>query len=97
MASAAAVSGFVRDVVPVPDRLVGLVGLTRVGRAQHVDVGPVGIVGFDVAFKFVYQRLMRLSWVGKRLRGVCLGHTAQYGRASRGERDDRAFAVNAVE
>ena len=97
MASAAAVSGFVRDVVPVPDRLVGLVGLTRVGRAQHVDVGPVGIVGLDVAFQLVYECFVRLSWVGERLRGVCLRHTTKYGRARRSERDDRAFAVNAVE
>jgi len=91
------VSGFVRDLVPVPDGLVVLVCLTCVGRAQNIDVGPVGVVGFDIAFQFVYERLMRLSWVGERLRGVCLGHMANYGRASRCERDDRASVANPVE
>ena len=76
---------------------MALIGLTGVGRAQHVDIGPVGMVRLDVAFQFGYQCLMRLSWVGERLRGVCLGHTANYGRASRGERGDRAVAANPVE
>jgi hypothetical protein len=55
-----------------------LVGLTRVRRAQHVDVGDVGIVGLDVAFQLMDKRAMRLRRVGERLRSMCLRHTENY-------------------
>ena len=55
-----------------------LVGLTGVRRADHVDVGHVGIVGLDVALQFVEKRAMRLGWVGERLRSACLRHPENY-------------------
>jgi|HubBroStandDraft_3_1064219.scaffolds.fasta_scaffold01446_5 hypothetical protein len=66
---------------------MGLVSLTRVGRAHHVYVGDPGIVGLDVALQLVQECLMRLSWVGERFGCTCLWHAANYGRALRGRRD----------
>jgi hypothetical protein len=57
---------------------MALVSLTRVRRAHHVDVGHVGIVGFDVALQLVEKGAMRLSWVGKRFGFACLRHTENY-------------------
>jgi len=54
------------------------VSMTRVRRTHHVDVGHVGIVGLDVALQLTQKRVMRLSWVGERLRCVCLRHTTNY-------------------
>ena len=55
-----------------------VVSLTRVRRAQHVNVGQVGIVRLDVSLQLVDKRAMRLSGVGQRLRRVCLRHPTNY-------------------
>jgi hypothetical protein len=57
---------------------MALVGLTGVRRADHVDVGHVGIVGLDVALQLVQKRAVRLIWVGERFRRVCLWHATDY-------------------
>lgn len=57
---------------------MALVSSTRVRRAQHVDIGHVGIVGLNVALQLVHHRVMRLSWVGERVRRVCVWHTSDY-------------------
>jgi hypothetical protein len=57
---------------------MALVSLTRVRRADHVDVGHVGMVGLDVALQLVQKRPMRLSGVGKRFGCVCLWHASNY-------------------
>lgn len=55
-----------------------VVSLTGVRRAQHVNVGQVGIVRLDVSLQLVDERAMRLSGVGQRLRRMCLGHATNY-------------------
>jgi hypothetical protein len=57
---------------------MALVSSTRVRRAHHVDVGHVGIVSLNVALQLAQKRVMRLSWIGERLRCVCLWHTTNY-------------------
>lgn len=59
-ASRSTPSGFVGDVVPVPDRPIALVGLTRVRRSHHGDVARVGIVCRDVALQLMNKRAMWL-------------------------------------
>ena len=54
------------------------VRLTRVRRADNVDVGRVGIVCLDVALQFVQKCAMRLGRVGERLRFACLCHAENY-------------------
>lgn len=71
-------SRFVRNAVPVPYGLMALVGTTRVRHAHHVDIGHVGIVGFDVALQLADKRAMRLSRVGERLGCACSRHTTNY-------------------
>ena len=57
---------------------MGLVSLPCVRRAQHVDVGYVGIMRLDIALQLADKRAMRLSWVGERLRCMCSRHTTNY-------------------
>jgi hypothetical protein len=57
---------------------VVLVGLTRVRRAQHVDVGHVGIMGLDVALQLADERAMRLIGVGEGLRCAGSRHATNY-------------------
>jgi len=54
------------------------VSLTRVRRAQHVNVGQVGIVRLNVSLQLVDKRAMWLSGVGQRLGCVCLRHATNY-------------------
>lgn len=71
-------SRLVGDVVPVLDRLVGLVGLTRVGRTHHIDDGHARVVGFDVALQLMNERAARLIRIGQGLRSVWLRRTENY-------------------
>lgn len=57
---------------------MSLVSSTRVRRADHVDVGQVGIVGRDVALQLAHNRVMRLGGVGERIGRVCLWHMTNY-------------------
>jgi hypothetical protein len=57
---------------------MALVSLTCVRRAEHVDVGHVGIVGLDVALQLVKKRAMRLSGVGEGFGCLCLWHASNY-------------------
>jgi hypothetical protein len=77
-------SRLIRDVVPVSDRFMARVSLTRIRRAHHVDVADTGVVSLDVALQLVKKRAMCLSWVTERLRCVCLRHTTNYAEVGSG-------------
>jgi hypothetical protein len=63
---------------------MGLVGLPRVRRAHHVDVGHAGIVGLDVALQLMDERAVRLCWVGQCFGSMCLRHRGNYADVSEG-------------
>lgn len=77
-ARAAATSGFVGDLVPVPHRLVARVRLTGVRRAHDVDVRHAGIVRLDVALQFMQKRAMGLGRISESLRPACFCHAKNY-------------------
>ena len=71
-----------------------VVSLTRVRRAQHVNVGQVGIVRLDVSLQLVDKRAMWLSGVGQRLGRVCLRHATNYADLRPGRLGQRFAAVD---
>ena len=53
---------------------MGRVGPSGIGRAQHIDIGQIGIVRLDVALQLAHKRVMWLGGVGERLGRMCWWH-----------------------
>jgi hypothetical protein len=73
-----------------------LVSSARVRRADHVDVGQVGIVGRDVALQLAHNRVMWLSGVGERIGRVCLRHATNYAYCAKWSRIPASMATWAL-